>query len=95
MEKAWGEGLGEPFRPMGKSIWLEFPGSEDLLLEGITRIEFKEGGILFHSVLWETISIQNRLERVALREGKLAFRFEPQRKWTGLRNRLTPETTEG
>lgn len=33
MEKIWGEGLGEPFRRMGKSIWLEFPGSEDLLLE--------------------------------------------------------------
>lgn len=64
----------------GKEIRLEIPGSEDLLLEGVTRIEFQPEGILFHIMLGETLSIQNRLERVTLREGALVFRFEAPRK---------------
>jgi hypothetical protein len=57
-----------PHRLIGNEIWAETEGREVLFLEGVTGIEFRDGMILFQTVLGETLSIQGALARVTLRE---------------------------
>ncbi|MBI3805884.1 MAG: CooT family nickel-binding protein [Nitrospirae bacterium] len=57
-----------PHRLVGTEIWLENDGREKILLEGVTGIEFREGKILFQTVLGERLILQTEWTRVTLRE---------------------------
>jgi predicted RNA-binding protein len=58
-----------PHRLIGTEVWLEAGGKEEIFLEGVTGIEFREGNVIFQTVLGERISFDGELERVTLREG--------------------------
>lgn len=62
-----------PHRLVGTEIWMEADGKKEIFLEGVTGIEFKEGGILLQTVLGETLSLRGALERVLLREWGLVI----------------------
>lgn len=60
----------EPHRLIGTEIWFESGGREVIFLEGVTGIEFRDGKVVFQTVLGETISLTGEMERVTLRQGE-------------------------
>jgi predicted RNA-binding protein len=58
-----------PHRLIGTEIWGGTEGKEEILLEGVTGIEFHERKILFRTVLGESLLIQGEVVRLTLREG--------------------------
>jgi hypothetical protein len=67
--------LGQPHQLIGTEIWLQEREDEKLLLEGVTRIEFREGEISFHTSLGEEIRVRAEIKKGLLLEKR--FVFEP------------------
>ncbi|TAK08918.1 MAG: CooT family nickel-binding protein [Candidatus Manganitrophaceae bacterium] len=63
------DGSAQPHRLLGTDICLESDGREEIFLEAVTGIEFREGKILFQTALGEILPLRCKLERVILREG--------------------------
>lgn len=62
-----------PHHLIGTEIWLEAGGKEVIFLEGVTGLQFREGKVVFQTVLGETLTLKGELSRVTLREGGLVL----------------------
>lgn len=67
--------LGRPHQLIGTEIWLQERDDEKLLLEGVTRIEFRDGEISFHTVLGDEIRVRAEIKKGLLLDER--FILEP------------------
>lgn len=74
-EEAATDLLGRPHQLIGTEIWLQEGDDEKLLLEGVTRIEFRDGEISFHTVLGDEIRVRAEIKKGLLLDKR--FILEP------------------
>lgn len=74
-ERTVEEILEGPHRLIGAEIRMKVNYSEETFLEGVTRIEFHEGRVAFHTVLGEEIHVTAGIEKVIIEKRSLALQF--------------------
>jgi hypothetical protein len=65
--------LNQPHQLVGTEIWLREQDEEKILLEGVTKIEFSEGGLSFHTVLGEEIRVEAEIKKSLLLDRRFVF----------------------
>ena len=72
-EKPTDQRIREPHRLIGVEIQIKVAHAEKTFLEGVTKIEFHEGRITFHTVLGEEIHLRAEIEKVMIRRRSFSF----------------------
>ncbi|GEM_PF-6586875 len=69
------EVANRPHQLVGTDIWIR-EQEEKSFLEGVTKIEFREGEISFHTILGEEIKVRAEIKRGLLLEREFIFELE-------------------
>lgn len=70
--------LYQPHQLVGTEIWLQdqYQQEEKIFLEGVTKIEFREGEISFHTILGDEIRLRGEIKKSLLLEKGFVFELE-------------------
>lgn len=68
--------LSQAHQLVGAEIWIQEDEEEKTLLEGVTKIEFREGEISLHTILGDEIRVRADIKRALLLDKGFVFEVE-------------------